>query len=220
MSNVWETLSKVDCSGHTEEKNGLTYLSWAWAWGILKSHYPTASFKKHIWFSQRWLDEGEEDTGLPYTADKNGYAYVQVSVTVEEQTITEVFPVLDYRNKAVQNPDAFAVNSALQRCLAKCIAMHGLGHYIYAGEDLPEGTSPKHVIESSEGEKKEVEGLSLVAEVFHTFIPECKTVEDLRGFWATNKQAIEALKKDDDLYQKVLSNFTTHKSNIEKGEAA
>ena len=224
MSNVWETLSKIDCSDHTEEKNGLTYLSWAWAWGMLKSKYPSASFTKHIWHADTWLSDDGDDTnrsGLPYTSDKSGYAYVMVTVKVEEESITEVFPVLDYRNKAVQNPDAFAVNTALQRCLAKCIAMHGLGHYIYAGEDLPQGTERKHVIESKDGEKKEVEGLSLVAEVFKTFIPECDSVDALRGFWATNKQAIEELKKDDVLYKEVLSNFTAHKEKLEpKGEAA
>ena len=123
--NTWQTLSKIDCSEHAENKNGLTYLSWAWAWGILKENFPDASFEKHYF------------DGLPYAADPNGYAYVKVSVTVEGAEVTETMPVLDYRNKAVKNPDAFSVNSSLQRCLTKAISYHGLGHYIYAGEDLP-----------------------------------------------------------------------------------
>lgn len=121
----WDILSKIDCADKVENKNGLTYLSWAWAWGILKAHFPDASFEKHYF------------DGLPYAADFNGYAYVKVSVTVEGAEVTETMPVLDYRNKAVKNPDAFSVNSSLQRCLTKAISYHGLGHYIYAGEDLP-----------------------------------------------------------------------------------
>jgi hypothetical protein len=100
--------------------------------------------------------------------------------------------------------------------------MHGLGHYIYAGEDLPEGVERKVTIESANGEKKDVEGLKLVAEVFNTFIPDCATVDQLRGFWGTNKQAIDILKNGDKaLYDDVLKNFTAHKETLEpKGEAA
>ena len=121
----WDILSKIDCADKVENKNGLTYLSWAWAWGILKAHFPDAYFEKHYF------------DGLPYASDPQGYAYVKVSVTVEGAEVTETMPVLDYRNKAVKNPDAFSVNSSLQRCLTKAISYHGLGHYIYAGEDLP-----------------------------------------------------------------------------------
>ena len=134
----------------------------------------------------------------------------------------EILPVLNHANKPIQNPDSFQVNTALQRCLAKCCAMHGLGHYIYAGEDLPEGAEKKVVIESSGGERKEVEGVKLVAEVFNTFIPECKTTDELRGFWGMNKGAIDALKGGDEkLYNEVLENFKSHKETLEpKGEAA
>jgi hypothetical protein len=147
---------------------------------------------------------------------------VSVTVDIDGETQTEILPVLDYANKSVSQPNSFQVNTALQRCLTKCLAFHGLGHYIYAGEDLPEGVEQKVTIESSNGEKKDVEGLSLVAEVFNTFIPECKTVEELRGFWGINKQAIDILKKGDKpLFDTVLKKFTDHKESIEpKGEAA
>jgi len=125
--SVWEKLSKIDVNDHTEKKNGLTYLSWAWAWGVLKNEYPEATFEKHV-----------QPDGMPYIKDENGYAFVQVTVTVEGISATELFPVLDYRNKAIQNPDAFSINTAFQRGLAKAISYHGLGHYIYAGEDLPQ----------------------------------------------------------------------------------
>ena len=215
MSSVWETLSNIDVNEHTEKKNGLTYLSWAWAWGIVKKNFPSATFKKNLYYRT-------DDVQIPYMIDANGYAFVSVTVEIEGNVQTEVLPVLNHANKPVQNPDSFQVNTALQRCLAKCCAMHGLGHYIYAGEDLPEGAERKVVVESTTGEVKEVEGVSMVADVFNTFIPECKTVDELRGFWGSNKGAIDALKSNDEgLYNQVLANFTSHKDSLEaKGEAA
>ena len=223
MSSVWETLSGVDVSDHTEEKNGLTYLSWAWAWGEVKNHFPKAKYVKRIWTTESYFDDPDRpDRGLPYTKDEHGYAYVAVTVFIEEDEQTEIMPVLDYKNKAVQNPDAFQVNTALQRCLAKCCAMHGLGHYIYAGEDLPEGAEQKVTVTASDGSTKDVEGLKLVAETFNTFIPECADLDTLRKFWGENKDARQLLKDgDEDLYQKVLGNFTAHSETLKpKGEAA
>ena len=227
MSSIWETLSKVDVSEHTEQKNGLTYLSWAWAWGKVKDHYPQAKFIKHIWTTETYLDNPDRpDRGLSYTRDWDGWAYVMVTVRIGDEEQTELMPVLDYKNKAIQNPDSFQVNTALQRCLAKCCAMHGLGHYIYAGEDLPQGggVDPKITVtvESHDGKEKTVEGMDLIAEVFETFIPDCADVDTLREFWGKNKDALEILKRGDEkLYQKVLGNFTARSEKLKKkGEAA
>ena len=182
MSSVWETLSKIDVSKHTEEKNGLTYLSWAWAWGIVKQHYPLARFQKNLFDST--------NTKMPYMIDPSGFAFVSVTVFIEDEEQTELLPVLDFANKPVANPNSFQVNTALQRCLAKCCAMHGLGHYIYAGEDLPQGVEKTGSVEDAEGNKKDVQGLETLAEVFTTWIPECADIKALRGFWAPNKDAI------------------------------
>ena len=124
--SVWETLSRIDVNEHTEDKGGLTYLSWAWAWGICKDHYPDATFIKHT---------NEQD--FPCFKDDNGFAFVKVTVTIQGESVTEFLPVLDFRNAPIENPNAFAVNTALQRCLTKCLGYFGLGHYIYAGEDMP-----------------------------------------------------------------------------------
>lgn len=227
MSSIWETLSKVDVSEHTEQKNGLTYLSWAWAWGKVKDHYPEAKFIKHIWTTETYLDNPDRpDRGLPYTRDWDGWAYVMVTVRIGDEEQTELMPVLDYKNKPIQNPDSFQVNTALQRCLAKCCAMHGLGHYIYAGEDLPQGggVDPNVTVtlESHDGKEKTVEGMDLIAEVFETFIPDCADVDTLREFWGKNKDALEILKRGDEkLYQKVLGNFTARSEMLKKkGEKA
>ena len=73
--------------------------------------------------------------------DSNGYAYVMVSVEIKGVKYTEILPVLDHRNKAVQNPGSDQVNKSLQRCLVKACAMHGLGISLYQGEDLPDDKS-------------------------------------------------------------------------------
>jgi len=119
MSNFKE-LSKINVNQHTEKKNGLTYLSWAWAVSQLLEQDPTAtwSYGEPVKFGDTLM--------------------VFCSVTAFGKTMTSQLPVIDFRNKAIINPDAMSVNTAMQRCLAKAIALHGIGLYIYAGEDLPE----------------------------------------------------------------------------------
>ena len=133
--SVFETLSAINVNEHTEKKGKFTYLSWAWAWGTLKKQFPEATFEKHQF--------QKDGNWIPYMIDDQGYAFVKVSVAVQEVTLTETFPVLNHQNKPIQNPNAFDINTALQRCLAKAIAMHGLGFYIYAGEDIPESEKPE-----------------------------------------------------------------------------
>ena len=193
--SVWETLSAINVNSHTEKKNGLTYLSWAWAWGVLKQHYPTATFEKHI-----------QPDGMPYIRDAHGFAYVQVSVTVEGQTATELFPVLDHRNKAVQNPDAFAVNAAMQRALTKAISYHGLGHYIYAGEDLPAGEDSAN----ANG------GSAMIKTTFLEFIPKSTSMEELTSFYKKNKEPLATLEKmDKTSHAEVMKAFTQRKNELQ-----
>jgi len=126
-NSVWSTLEKVDVSAFTEKKNGFTYLSWADAWAVLKRHYPDAHYVKHTF------------NALPFMSDANGNAYVQVTVRIPSanEECSEIMPVLNHANRAIQNPDSFQVNASLQRCLAKTIAGLGLGAYVYRGEDFP-----------------------------------------------------------------------------------
>jgi hypothetical protein len=123
-------LLKLNVQDHVEKKNGLTYLSWAWAWAEALKADPTATF--HVDTFQR-----ADGTTIPYM-EINGTAMVWVRTALFSKEMTCMLPVMDHRNKPIQNPDAFQVNTAIMRCLTKCLAMHGLGLYIYAGEDLPE----------------------------------------------------------------------------------
>jgi hypothetical protein len=119
-------LLKINVNGHTERKGNLTYLSWAWAWAEVLKVDPGAQWTAHEW----------DNSPVMYL--RNGTAMVKVSVEIKGDIKTCILPVMDNRNRAIVDPDAFAVNSAIMRCLTKAIAMHGLGLYIYAGEDLPE----------------------------------------------------------------------------------
>lgn len=128
-NNVFQVLDKVDVSGKSEKKGMFTYLSWAWAVRELLRVSPDATWEVHEW--------GMEGNRQPYMQTEAG-CFVKVSVTVNGITREQVHPVLDNRNKPIKNPDAFQVNTSIQRCLAKAIALHGLGLYIFAGEDLPD----------------------------------------------------------------------------------
>ena len=128
--SVFETLSAINVSGKTEKKNGLTYLSWAYAWGELCKVYPTATYKVH-----------ERDTQwgpCNYFTDGRT-AWVKVSVTIGDLTHTEMLPIMDYRNKSIplDKVTSCDANKAIQRCITKAVARFGLGLYVYAGEDLP-----------------------------------------------------------------------------------
>ena len=120
-----EALLKKNVNDHVEKKNGLSYLSWAWAWAEALKADPQASFSVQMFGDKCYMEI-------------NGTAMVWVTVTMFGKPMTCQLPVMDYRNKAIPNPDAFAVNTAIMRCMTKALALHGLGLYIFAGEDLPE----------------------------------------------------------------------------------
>lgn len=129
MENYFIELNQVDVSGKIEKKNGLSYLSWAWAWGELKKRHPQAVYTIY-----------EDGSGCFYHTDGRT-CWVKTGVTVEGVEHIEYLPVMDYRNAAIPADKVTStdVNKAIQRSLTKAVARHGLGLYIYAGEDLPEG---------------------------------------------------------------------------------
>jgi hypothetical protein len=124
MTNYFTELNNIDCSEHMEKKGKFSYLSWAFAVAALKKKHPQAS-----WIVRRF-------DNMPYCKTELGY-FVEVEVHVEGVAHSQIHPVLDNRNKPIENPTVFEINTSIQRCLVKAIALHGLGLYIYAGEDLP-----------------------------------------------------------------------------------
>ena len=156
MDMIFKTLNAINVNDNTEKKNGLTYLSWAWAWAELKKVYPGATYKI------RQFD------GRPYLYDENLGYMVMTEITIGAITHEMWLPVMDGANKAmkateytmkkgkyettVQPATMFDINTAIMRCLTKNIAMFGLGLYIYAGEDLPEESEERKAEEQKEAE--------------------------------------------------------------------
>lgn len=126
--SLFEKLNAVNVNDKTEQKNGLTYLSWAWAWGELKKACPDATYTVY-----------ENANGWNYHTDGRT-AWVKTGVTADGIEHIEYLPIMDYRNRSIplEAITSFDVNKAIQRSLTKAVARHGLGLYIYAGEDLPE----------------------------------------------------------------------------------
>ena len=126
-------LLKINVNDHVEKKGNLTYLSWAWAWAEVLKVDPGARWTAHEWDNN------------PVMYLRNGTAMVKVSVEIKGDIKTCILPVMDNRNKPIVGPSSFATNTAMQRALVKAIALHGLGLYLYAGEDLPLAETPEPV---------------------------------------------------------------------------
>jgi len=128
VENHFVRLNKINVSQHIERKGNFAYLSWPYAVAQLRQADPTAT-----WNVVRF-------NGLPYLKTDSGH-FVEVSVTVQGVTLNQIHPILDSKNRPIELPNSFDVNTSIQRCLVKAIALHGLGLYVYAGEDLPEGAA-------------------------------------------------------------------------------
>ncbi len=135
--NYFIKLSTINVNEHVEKKGQFSFLSWPYAVSQLRQFDSTAT-----WQVQRF-------NGLPYLNTETG-VFVEVAATVHGVTLSQIHPVLDSKNRPILAPTAFDINSSIQRCLVKAIALHGLGLYIYAGEDLPvsgdEPTEEKPVV--------------------------------------------------------------------------
>ena len=166
IKSVFSTLNAVNCNGHTEKKNNLTYLSWAWAWAEVKKLYPNASYTIYE-NAQQWN----------YFTDGKT-CWVKTGVTIEGLEHIEYLPVMDFRNNSIpaDKVTSFDVNKAIQRSLTKACARHGLGLYIYAGEDLPEE-------EQAAQPDNDMIVLQLIAKV-----NACKTADEVMAIYNAHKE--------------------------------
>lgn len=176
MASTFEKLNAINVNEKTEQKNGLTYLSWAWAWAEVKKVDPKATYTIY-----------ENINGWNYHTDGRT-AWVKTGVTVDGIEHVEYLPVMDFRNKSipVDNLTSFDVNKAIQRSLTKACARHGLGLYIYAGEDLPEAdngmtddekrTEIKRLIQQTE-----TDTVKYLAAMSVHFKKEYKAVDEMKG---------------------------------------
>ena len=146
QKSTFAVLNAINCNEHTEKKNGLTYLSWAWAWQIVKQNFPDANYTVY-----------ENPDGWNYHTDGKT-CWVRTGVTIAGQEHIEYLPVMDSRNRSIpfDAVTSFDVNKAIQRSLTKACARHGLGLYIYAGEDLPDAADDE-AREAVKARRKQVE---------------------------------------------------------------
>jgi hypothetical protein len=139
--DIWQRLSAIDVSKSVEKKNGQNYLSWSTAWGVLMDNYPDAQY---------YFEEPE----------RHGKTMmVYCTVTIGDCSRMMWLPVMDHRNKPIPNPDAFSINTAMMRCLVKCLALFGLGHYIYQGDDLPQAELDRLYSPITEHQHQELVGM-------------------------------------------------------------
>jgi hypothetical protein len=217
-------LLKVNVNDHTEKKNGLTYLSWAWAWAEALKADPKSTFEVKTFMRDQY-------TEMPYM-DINGTAMVWITVTMFGQPRTCMLPVMNHRNQPIQNPDAFQVNTAIMRCMTKCLALHGLGLYIYAGEDLPEEDASAPVEKAAPAPRapapkrpQPVEwdnsdaSRQLFADGMVEYASHCTDKAGLNSYWRSNQLQLDSLKETHpDLYAKVLNHFTTLRATFESNQ--
>ena len=219
-------LLKLNVNEHTEKKNGLTYLSWAWAWAEALKADSTASFIVHTFADKPYMDV-------------NGTGMVWVTVTMFGQGRTCMLPVMNHRNQPIQSPDAFQVNTAIMRCMTKALALHGLGLYIYSGDDLPQSddapstmgeltkkedgpkyekiiakTAPKVKAQPTEWDPSD-ESRKFFTESMIEWTTHCTTVAGLNSYWKSNEIQLDSLKlTHPPLYEEVLNRFKALKIQL------
>jgi len=229
---VWENLRTVNCSDNTQEKNGLTYLSWTWAWSAMMEEYPEATY--HFPDSEIHGD---------------GTVTVHCTINIGELERTMWLPVMSgFKNAAVSNPSARDIGDSKMRCLVKCMAMFGLGHYIYAGEDLPPDskgdsapvknqtepatktekvkaieqvqnvkpeTLEEAVEEAMKGSMTEADAVAYV-ELAISFAKQTDTVEGLKSLHTENKKTLEEMKlSQPDIYKDYVAKFKARRAEVQ-----
>jgi hypothetical protein len=143
-TSVFAVLNKINCNEHTEKKGNLTYLSWAWAWKMVKENFPESSYTIY-----------EDANGIPYFTDGKT-CWVKTGVTINGLEHIEYLPIMDFKNQSIplERVTSMDMNKTIQRSLTKACARHGLGLYIYAGEDLPEGAEEQPTPQPSQAVQK------------------------------------------------------------------
>jgi hypothetical protein len=219
-------LLKINVNDKTEKKNGMTYLSWAWAWTEVLKADPAATWKVELW---------ADGTGMGQTVlmSVGDTAMVWVTVTMFGKPITCQLPILDYRNKPIHMPNAMDVNTAIMRCLVKAIAMHGLGLYIYAGDDLPLEDATATMTVTTQTAQADVQISKPIpamkdavtnVELFASGMVEFLSLNDsdvkgLNSYWKANQVQLDGLKvSHPELYAQVRNAFAEKKKALQEKE--
>lgn len=200
--SVFATLNAINCNDKVEKKGNLSYLSWAWAWQIVKTHYPEASYTIY-----------EDANGIPYFTDGKT-CWVKTGVTINGLEHIEYLPIM-FKNKSIpfEQVTSMDMNKTIQRSLTKCIGRHGLGLYLYQGEDLPESADqPAPAAAPKKGRPQQYQPVSddnmrAMAARYAQGIP-AQTGEDYRTAWInfTHAGAEQIAIFDEMVYQYKVNN--------------
>jgi len=209
--DVWETLSKVDVSKHTEEKMKLTYLSWSRMWMLLCEHYPQAQY------------EFVDFDGVPYKTLPDGTAEVVTRITIDELAREMRLSVMNYKNEAIVNPNSRQVSDNAMRCLVKCVAMFGLGISVFTGmadETLPDEAKDKQPKDKKAPSKKaepvkeevveeDAMGSKGWADAFvHGFV-------ETLALYTTRDEVVNAYKTNSEAVGTLKDKFPKHKETLD-----
>jgi hypothetical protein len=222
--SIWNTLSSIDVSDHIEKKMNLSYLSWAWAWGVLMDNYPSATIDFYH----------DKESNLPCVFFPDKTAEVRCRVTIGSIQREMWLPVMDNRNNAKVNPNSRDISDAKMRCLVKTLALFGLGHYIYAGEDLPpsdkeetkqvKAKEPEKPTQKEPVKQKTTDWTADPKKYANTFvepvlalIDKAESIDSLKSLFVQNKSGFEVLEKEvPEQYKKLISTFMAKKESLEK----
>lgn len=218
-------LLQLNVNSHVEKKNGLSYLSWAWAWSEALKADPYANFHVESF-------DGPDGTTLPYMA-VGDTAMVWVRVSMLGMSRTCMLPVMNARNEPIsiagrtykdkygkdriEKIDSFCVNTAIMRCMTKCLSLFGLGLYIYAGEDLPESVEEVKEVEVEKVDQQEKSNLELFADGIVEYLVLPKNKKELISYWNSNKDRLTRLNEVmPDRFESIKKMFQEAKAKMEE----
>jgi hypothetical protein len=194
MNKIWKTLSEVNVNNDKERKGRFDYLSWADAWKHVQQNTEDATYQLH------------DDVVYPDNSRE-----VRCSVTIDGVTHMMWLAVMDNTNRAIKNPDARAINDARMRCLVKAIAMHGLGLYIYAGEDLPDvnPTATKPLPNT----KKSPQNPDVSVQPLEPEEPQTTDMKPWQAYYHNGQQAGPAYDKSEDYRERLIGLFRKYQTD-------
>lgn len=226
---IWAKLSKINVNDITETKvvqgKSLTYLSWAHAWKILMENYPDASYTL---LGENTIEDCQvrEKVDGKWTTHSGCTVMVGVEVNIRGVIREMWLPVMNAKNNALTNPDVRSISDTRMRCLVKCLAMFGLGHYIYAGEDIPDGDETpapaddkkkiaKPAMNTPADPAVSAEKARVIYDTLSVFAGGCENVSALEKYWTDNKGELEKLKAGDPaLFTTLVAEFKAVKDKI------
>jgi len=215
---IWDNLSRIDVSGFTEDRGGLSYLSWASAWTVLMNNYPGAQFR---------FIGGEIASDCHFYPDDT--ASVECIISIRGVHRSMWLPVMDFRHNAVKNPSARQISDSKMRCLTKCMALFGLGMHVFRGEDLPPGEgieevkkSPKESVKTKKKSAKKKassdEKHPIVITTRELLVEAAESGRELVDVWNDNAETMKKLKEENpEVYAEVVELFKTKRDELAEG---